>query len=54
MVSLIEDIVSLTLAVLAVLLPVLAFVLVVLIVGWTVRRILRFFRRRREPQPVPR
>jgi len=53
-VSLIEDIVSLILAVLAVLLPVLAFVLVVLIVGWTVRRILRFFRRRREPQPVPR
>lgn len=52
-VSLIEDIVSLALAVLAVLVPVLAFALVVLVVGWTVRRILRFYRRRRQSQQVP-
>jgi len=51
MVSFIEDIVSLTLAVLAVLLPVLAFALVMLVVGWTIRQIPRFFRRRKQPQP---
>jgi len=53
-VSFIEDIVSLALAVLAVLVPVLAFALVVLVVGWTVRRIVRFCRRRRQPHQVPR
>jgi hypothetical protein len=51
-VSFIEDVVSLALAVLAVLLPVLAFVLVVLVVGWTVRRIVRLFRRPRETRSV--
>ncbi|HEY7310740.1 MAG TPA: DUF4126 domain-containing protein, partial [Gemmataceae bacterium] len=44
-VSFVEDAVSGTLAVLAILLPVLAFALVLLVVVWTVRRLVRFFRR---------
>jgi hypothetical protein len=52
-VSFVEDVVSGTLAVLAVLLPVLAFALVLLVVVWTARRLARFFRRDQQAPPVP-
>jgi hypothetical protein len=54
LVSFVEDVLALTLAILAVLVPVLACVLVVLVVGWAVRRILRLFRGPDRPQPMPR
>ena len=53
-VSFVEDVTALTLAILAVLVPVLACALVVLVVGWVIRRVLRLFRGPDRPQPVPR
>ena len=47
-VSFVEDAVSGTLAVLAILLPMLAFALVLLVAVWTARRLARFFRRNRQ------
>jgi hypothetical protein len=53
-VSFVEDVVSGTLAVLAVLLPVLAFALVLLVFVWTARRLARLFRRDKRASSVPR
>jgi hypothetical protein len=51
-ISFLEDVAALTLAVLAVLLPLLALALVVLVLAWAVRRILRFFRPPGQPRAV--
>jgi hypothetical protein len=52
-VSFVEDAVSGTLAVLAILLPVLAFASVLLVTVWTARRLAQFFRRNRQAPSAP-
>jgi hypothetical protein len=53
-ISFVEDVIALTLAILSVLIPVLACLLVVLVVAWAIGRVLRLFWGRGRSQPVPR